>query len=178
MPRPRPITLLAAGALALRLALPSSALAGSDEPGVPCGPAVAEVVSPTDGAKVPRAGVDPACDKPGYCIWINVEGRIGNCYWPFIGVMPRETKPLFWIQPRIRHVDRASGRFSLAIRLGNGRDGLDEEFDIFVIGHRQQNRFYDDQSLFGLPPECQTLPAKDASPPCIASGIVTVRRVR
>jgi hypothetical protein len=174
MLRCRSIVLLALGVLAL----PHSAWAQGDEAAVSCGPAVAEIVSPSDGARVPRAGVDPQCEKTGYCIWINVEGRIGNCYWPFIGVMPRETKPMFWIQPRIAHVDRATGRFSLPIRLGSGRDGLDEEFEIFVIGHRQQNRFYDDQSLFGLPDECRTTPAGDAPAPCIASKVVTVRRVR
>jgi hypothetical protein len=178
MSHPRTSILLIAGTLAVLAALPAGALAQSDEPGTPCGRAFAEVVSPSDGAKVPQEGIDPPCDKPGYCIWINVQGRIGNCYWPFIGIMPRETKPLFWIQPRIQHVDRATGRFSLAVRLGSGRDGLDEEFEIFVIGHRQQNRFYDDQTLFGLPEECQTTVAKDTSPPCIASSVVTVRRVR
>jgi len=178
MPHPRTITFLTAGALVIRAALPAAALAQGDDPGVTCGPAVAEILSPKDGAEVPQSGVDPPCEHPGYCKWINVEGRIGKCYWPFIGVTPRETKPLFWIQPRIQHVDRSTGRFSLAVRLGDGRDGLNEEFEIFVIGHRQQNRFYDDQSLFGLPKECQTTPAKDATAPCIASEVVTVRRVR
>lgn len=180
MPPPPLITLLAAGALALWAA---GATARSDQPGVACGPAVAEILSPKDGAQVPQDGVDPPCEHPGYCKWIMVEGRIGNCYWPFVGVTPRETKPLFWIQPRIQHVDRATGQFSLPVRLGDGRDGLNEEFEIFVIGHREQNRFYDDQSLFGLPEECQTAAkdagaAKDAAAPCIASKVVTVRRVR
>jgi hypothetical protein len=168
------IALLAAGALASHAPI----AAESDAAGIPCGPAVAEILSPRDGAKVPRAGVDPPCEQAGYCVWINVEGRIGNCYWPFVGVMPRETKPLFWIQPPVPEVDRASGRFSLAVKLGSGRDGLDEEFEIFVIGHRLQNRFHDDQSLFGLPEECRTGVADDVRAACIASAVVTVRRVR
>lgn len=177
MPRRLPIALLA-GALALPPALPSAALAPSDAAGVPCGPAFAEILSPRDGAKVPREGVDPPCDRPGYCISVTVEGRIGDCYWPFIGITPRETKPLFWIQPRVPQVDRATGRFSLTVHLGSGRDGLDEDFEIFVIGHRQQDRFFEEETLFGLPEECQSGPSEDPAPACITSAVVTVRRVR
>jgi hypothetical protein len=144
----------------------------------PCGPPSAEIVSPTQGAEVPREGLDPACDQPGHCMWINVEGRISDCYWPYIGITPHETKPLFWIMAPITYVDRADGSFSLAVTLGRGRDGLDERFDIFVIGHRQPNRFFENQSLFGVPPECRSTPGKDAAVHCFVSKVVTVHRIR
>jgi hypothetical protein len=178
MRRPRPIVPLAAAILVLQAPVPSPAAAEEAGVAVACGPPIAQILSPSDGAQVPRAGLDPPCDRDGYCIAITVQGRIGNCYWPFIGVTPRETKPLFWIQPRIQHVDRTTGHFSLEVRLGSGRDGLDEEFEILVIGHRQQNRFYDDETLFGLPEECQKAGAGSAAASCIASEVVTVRRVR
>ena len=144
----------------------------------PCGPPFAAIVSPSDGAEVPREGLDPPCDRPGYCMWINVEGRISDCYWPYVGITPHETKPLFWIMNPITHVDRTDGSFSLAVTLGRDRDGVDERFDIFVIGHRQQNRFHADQSLFGVPPECRSKPGADADAHCFVSDAVTVHRTR
>ena len=111
-------------------------------------------------------------------MWINVEGRISDCYWPYIGITPHETKPLFWIMDPITHVDRTDGSFSLALTLGRDRDGLDEKFDIFVIAHRQQNRFFADQSLFGVPPECRSKPDTNAAAHCFVSEIVTVHRIK
>jgi len=160
------------------LALMAAAPAQETSEATPCGPPFAAIVSPTDGAEVPRAGKDPPCDRPGYCMWINVEGRISDCYWPYIGITPHETKPLFWIMDPIIHVDRTDGSFSLAVTLGRDRDGLDEKFDIFVIAHRHQNRFFADQSLFGVPQECRATPGSDFAGHCFTSEVVTVHRVR
>ena len=157
---------------------PAAASAATLIQTTPCGPPFAAIVSPTDGAQVPREGKDPPCDQPGHCMWINVEGRISSCYWPFIGITPHETKPLFWIMAPITRVDRADGSFSLAVTLGRGRDGLDEKFDLFVIGHRQPNRFFENQSLFGVPPECRTTVGDDLAPHCFTSEVVTVHRVK
>jgi hypothetical protein len=159
-------------------ALAPAAAAQQALPTTPCGTPFAAIVSPTQGAEVPREGVDPACDQPGYCMWIHVEGRISDCHWPYIGDTPHETKPLFWIMAPIIQVDRADGSFSSAVTLGRGRDGLDEKFDIFVIGHRQQNRFFSNQALFGVPPECRATSGSDLAPLCFVSEPVTVHRVR
>jgi hypothetical protein len=45
------------------------------------------------------------------------------------------------------HVDRTNGSFSHAVTLGRRCGSLDEKFDLFVITHRQQNRFFANQSL-------------------------------
>ena len=160
------------------VALPSAAPAPEAFGATPCGTPFAAIVSPTDGAEVPREGEDPPCEKPGYCMWINVEGRISDCYWPYVGITPHETKPLFWIMARITDVDRTDGSFSTAVTLGRDRDGLDEKFDIFVIAHRQQNRFFDNQSLFGVPQECRASPGSDLAKHCFTSEVVTVHRVK
>jgi hypothetical protein len=176
--------LLALPQLALRVgvlwsvALASAAPAQDAAQATPCGMPFAAIVSPPDGAEVPREGVDPPCDRPGYCMWINVEGRISDCYWPYIGITPHETKPLFWILDPITRVDRTDGSFSLPVTLGRDRDGLDEKFDIFVIAHRQQNRFFADQSLFGVPPECRAKADKGAAAHCFVSEAVTVHRIK
>jgi hypothetical protein len=160
------------------VAVPSPAPAGQALEATPCGPPFAEIVSPTQGADVPREGVDPACDQPGHCMWINVQGRISDCYWPYIGITPHETKPLFWIMAPIIHIDRTDGSFSTAVTLGRGRDGLDEKFDIFVIGHRQQNRFFENQTLFGVPAECRSTAGTEPAAYCFVSEVVTVHRVK
>ena len=166
------IRLLCAAALA------PAAAAGEAVRATACGAPFAAIVSPTHGAEVPREGLDPACDQPGHCMWINIEGRITDCYWPYIGITPHETKPLFWIMAPIARVDRADGSFSTAVTLGRGRDGLDEKFDIFVIAHRQQNRFFENQSLFGVPQECRSGPGDDLAVHCFVSEVVTVHRVK
>ena len=137
----------------------------------------ASLAEPTDGAMIPRPGLDPPCSPEGWCNKALARGRVAQGYWPFLAVRPEVTNPRFWIQRPILEV-APDGTFESLAYLGNAEDGIGEQFEVFVIAHRDPARFAAWEILFDVPPEC--VPAGEARSTafCVVSPFVTVTRTR
>lgn len=90
---------------------------------------VAEVLSPEDGARVPRKDEDPSCPEQGPCTKVYVKGRVATGYWPFLAVAPLNAAPRIWIQPPITTV-RRDGTFTGMVYLGTEKVGAGEKYNI------------------------------------------------
>jgi hypothetical protein len=113
---------------------------------------VAEVVSPKDGARVPRNDEDPPCPEQGPCTKINVDGRVAQG-WPFIAVSPVLAAPKVWIQPPVVAM-KSNGAFSGMAYLGTERHGIGEKYNLFIIACKDKDRFQEGEVLMGLPQDC------------------------
>jgi hypothetical protein len=162
-------TLLLAGLL---LAAPSLAWLQAAAEGV-----TTALVSPVDGDRIPREGVDICLQDDRYCSLAPVVGRVSQGYWPFLAVRPIGSSPRFWIQGRIEQVapDRS---FEGEASLGANENGAGEYFDIFVIAHRDPARFGAFDILEDVPPECSPATLATPHPICIVSAPVTIFRTR
>lgn len=111
---------------------------------------IAEVLSPKDGAQVPRKGEDPSCPEQGPCTKVYVTGKVTRGFWPFLAVAPLNAAPRIWIQPPITAVKR-DGTFTGMVYLGTERVGAGEKYNIFVFAHQDEQRFKEADILMSIP---------------------------
>lgn len=161
-------TVLLAG-LGLLVAAPALAQAPPD--------LAAVLMQPTDGALIPRPELDPPCTPEGWCSKALALGRVAPGYWPFLAVRPEVTNPRFWIQRPILEV-APDGSFESLAYLGNSEDGIGEQFEVFVIAHRDPARFAAWEILFDVPKECVPAADAEATSFCVVSDFVAVTRTR
>lgn len=124
-----------------------------------------EVLSPKDGARVPRKDQDPPCPEQGPCTKVYVEGRLTAGSWPFLAVAPLNAAPRIWIQPPITAVKR-DGTFRGMIYLGTDRVGAGEKYSLSIFACQNKQRFRQGEVLMGVPDDC------------VASDPVTVLRTK
>ena len=133
----------------LALALMPAWAAGEDADG-----AFPAILSPQDGAKVPRHGEDPPCPPEGPCTDLYVKGRVPEGLRPFVAVAPLSAAPRIWIQAAVTLV-RRDGTFDAKAVVGTETAGAGERFQIFVFGCEARHRFEEGQILNGVPDDCQ-----------------------
>jgi hypothetical protein len=112
------------------------------------------ILSPEDGARVPREGVDPPCPDRGPCPKVFLKGRVPEGLWPFIGVAPLSMPPKIWIQPAVEFVKKDK-TFESLIFVGSERDGSGERFHLFVFACAEKDHFRRGQILTGVPEDCR-----------------------
>jgi hypothetical protein len=115
---------LTAGVLLLFVQAPGSSARAEAQAGSATEPII---LSPEDGAEVPRDGIDPPCPPQGPCPKVLLKGRVPDGLWPFIGVAPLSAPPKIWIQPAVAFVKK-SGTLETLIFVGSERDGAGERF--------------------------------------------------
>ena len=135
------------------------------------------MVSPVDGDRIPRDGVDVCLQDGRYCSIAPVVGRVSQGYWPFLAVRPIGSSPRFWIQGRIEQV-AADRHFEGEASLGANENGAGEFFDLFIIAHPDPARFGAFDILEDIPPECSPAASATPHPICIVSAPVTIFRTR
>jgi len=142
---------LAAGvALALWQAAGSPLQARAEEGAA----ADAVILSPEDGARVPREGVDPPCPPQGPCPKVFLKGRVPEGLWPFIGVAPLSMSPKIWIQPAVDLVKK-DRTFESLVFVGSERDGAGERFHVFVFACAEKDHLRRGQTLTSVPEDCR-----------------------
>jgi hypothetical protein len=112
------------------------------------------ILSPEDGARVPREGVDPPCPDRGPCPKVFLKGRVPEGLWPFIGVAPLSMSPKIWIQPAVAFVKK-NGEFESQILVGSEKDGSGERFHLFVFACAEKDHFRRGQILTAVPEDCR-----------------------
>jgi len=112
------------------------------------------IVSPEEGAEVPRNGIDPPCPPQGPCPKVVFKGRVPEGLWPFIGVAPLTMSPKIWIQPEVQFVKKDRS-FESLIFVGSERDGAGERFHLFLFACAEKDHFRRGQTLTGVPEDCQ-----------------------
>ena len=112
------------------------------------------IVSPEDGAEVPRDGIDPPCPPQGPCPKVFLKGRVPEGLWPFVGVAPLSATPKIWIQPEVAFVKK-DRTFESLIFVGSERDGAGERFHLFLFACAEKDHFRRGQTLTSVPEDCQ-----------------------
>jgi hypothetical protein len=144
-------TALLAGALLLWLQGAGWALESEAQHDTATGPII---LSPEEGAEVPRDGIDPPCPPQGPCPKVIFKGRVPEGLWPFIGVAPLSMSPKIWIQPDVQFVKK-DGTFESLIFVGSERHGAGERFHLFLFACAGKGHFSRGQTISILPEDCQ-----------------------
>lgn len=93
------------------------------------------------------------------------EGRIAKGRVPFFAVEPAAVSPQTWIQPRV-HSAGDDGTVTGTIYLGEEDNGAGQKFRIYLLACRSNDPFGGEKVIQRVPKSC------------VASGAVTVERVR
>ena len=112
------------------------------------------ILSPEDGAEVPRDGIDPPCPPKGPCPKVYLKGRVPEGLWPFIGVAPLSMVPKIWIQPEVQ-VLKKDGSFESLIFVGSERDGAGELFQLLLFACPEKDSLKRGQILTRKPEGCR-----------------------
>ena len=142
---------LAAGVLLLFMQAAGQALGAEAQQDPTTDPII---LSPEDGAEVPRDGIDPACPPQGPCPKVVVKGRVPEGLWPFIGVAPLSMSPKMWIQLPVQFVKK-DGSFESLIFVGSERHGAGERFHLLLFACTEKDHFHRGQTLTNVPEDCQ-----------------------
>ncbi len=142
---------LAAGVILLSVTAADSPVRAEAQPDSTAEPII---LSPEDGAEVPRDGIDPPCPPQGPCPKVLLKGRVPEGLWPFIGVAPVSAWPKIWIQPAVAFVKK-SGALETLIFVGSERDGSGERFHVFLFACAEKDHFRRGQVLTSVPEDCR-----------------------